>query len=210
MKIFNKKLSNKLIYAMICVVLFFLFQFVKLYILTAEAFKEQTSLNLAHLRMELGDLNDSLVEITNSTSDLSEFHNEDYIDWLTLHSVCKSTRSIGKITGRKDLDDLEYFYMDTYFQINGILKDKKIDEKEKQYLEELKAFTSEVLKVYSRCVYGTNISIKDDYFLKENLSSRQVYNIYASFFDKTYQLYMLDKYEYMREYKEYKPNDTSN
>lgn len=202
-----KRLDKWFILIIICVIIYLVFDFTKSIWLTAEGFKKEVSQNLSNFEIELLGLKKELKTLLNQESNFSEIGKNERVNWYVLHSLQQSNNSIKAINGGDSEGKIILFYMNTSIQIAGILQDHRIDTKEKQYLEDLDTFTTEVIGIYNIYTKSINMQNDSEYYSIKSLPNKKVYNIYENFFKETDQLYMQDKYKYMRLYDEYEPNE---
>lgn len=190
----------------ICSIIYLQFNFTKNSWLEAEGFKKEVSQNLSNFDIELFRLKKELYSLLNQESKLSVPIKKEYVNWYVLHSLQQSNNSIKTITGNNTEGKIIQFYMNSSIQIAGILQDNKIDTNEKQYLEDLDTFTTEVIVIYSIYMKSINKQNNRGYYTMKDLPNREVYKIYEKFFTETDQLLMKAKYRNMRLYEEYEPN----
>lgn len=190
----------------ICSIIYLQFNFTKNSWLEAEGFKKEVSQNLSNFDIELFRLKKELYSLLNQESKLSVPIKKEYFNWYVLHSLQQSNNSIKTITGNNTEGKIIQFYMNSSIQIAGILQDNKIDTNEKQYLEDLDTFTTEVIVIYSIYMKSINKQNNRGYYTMKDLPNREVYKIYEKFFTETDRLLMKAKYRNMRLYEEYEPN----
>lgn len=190
----------------ICSIIYLHFNFTKNSWLEAEGFKKEVSQNLSNFDIELFRLKKELYSLLNQESKFSVPIKKEYVNWYVLHSLQQSNNSIKTITGNNTEGKIIQFYMNSSIQIAGILQDNKIDTNEKQYLEDLDTFTTEVIVIYSIYMKSINKQNNRGYYTMKDLPNREVYKIYEKFFTETDRLLMKAKYRNMRLYEEYEPN----
>ncbi|MEJ8553451.1 hypothetical protein [Tepidibacter sp. Z1-5] len=161
------------------------------------AVNENVYHNLEYFKEELQGLNKNISSVLTVKDD---YNNKEFISRGVIKSYSRCNYMVEKIKGKFYMDDYEDVYLDVNENIEVILRDNNINDKEREYLTTLKDYNNELLKECKKIMGKLYDEDTFDYEYQKKIE-KKIIKTQSEFSKKADEILNQEKYKIIIDYR---------